>query len=122
MVATNANKIAAWRDTDPAVAQHYEIMQKYGGPTPTNFTIYAQILAEVAVEALKRSCDNLTREGFMEAMESIKDFHSDLAAGRRQLLLLAHRPRRLPEQPLRGGQSRRQRQGLLGVLRAGAPV
>jgi len=32
----------------------------------------------VAVEALKRSCDNLTRDGFMEALESIKDFHSDL--------------------------------------------
>ncbi len=78
MVATNANKMAAWRDTDPAVAQHYEIMQKYGGPTPTNFTIYAQILAEVTVEALKRSCENLTREGFMEAIESIQDFHSDL--------------------------------------------
>jgi ABC-type branched-subunit amino acid transport system substrate-binding protein len=78
MVATNANKMASWRDTDPAVAQHYEIMQNYGGPTPTNFTIYAQILAEVAVESLKRSCDNLTREGFMEAIESIKDFHSDL--------------------------------------------
>jgi ABC-type branched-subunit amino acid transport system substrate-binding protein len=79
MVATGANKMATWRDTDAAVAQHYEIMNKYGGPTPSNFTIYAQILAEVAVEALNRSCDNLTREGFMEAIESIKDFHSDLA-------------------------------------------
>ena len=79
MVATNANKQASWRDTDPAVTQHFEIMQKYGGPAPSNFTIYAQILGEVAVEALSRSCDNLTREGFMEAIESIKDFHSDLA-------------------------------------------
>ncbi len=79
MVATNANKMASWHDTDPAVAQHYEIMSKYGGPTPTNFTIYAQILGEVTVEALKRSCGNLTREGFMEAIESIKDFHSPLA-------------------------------------------
>jgi len=78
-VATNANKLAAWRDTDPAVAKHFEIMQKYGGPTPSNFTIYAQILGEVAVEALNRSCDNLTREGLMEAVESIKDFHSDLS-------------------------------------------
>jgi ABC-type branched-subunit amino acid transport system substrate-binding protein len=79
MVATGANKMAAWHDTDPAVAQHFEIMNKYGGPTPSNFTIYAQILGEVAVEALKRSCDNLTREGLMEAVESIKDFHSDLS-------------------------------------------
>ena len=79
MVAANANKLAAWRDTDPAVAQHFEIMQKYGGPAPTNFTIYAQILGELAVEILSRSCDNLTREGVMEAVESIKDWHSDLA-------------------------------------------
>ena len=53
-------------------------MQKYGGPAPTNFTLYAQVLGELAVEALSRTCDNLTREGLMDAVESIKDFHSDL--------------------------------------------
>jgi branched-chain amino acid transport system substrate-binding protein len=76
-LARSATKMATWRD-DPAVAKHYEIMNKYDGPSPSNFTIYAQILAELAVEILNRSCDNLTREGVMEAVESIKDFHSDL--------------------------------------------
>jgi branched-chain amino acid transport system substrate-binding protein len=76
-ITFQALKLAAWRD-DPAVAKHYEIMQKYGGPTPSNFTIYAQALAETAVEILGKSCDNLTREGLMEALHSIKDFHSDL--------------------------------------------
>jgi ABC-type branched-subunit amino acid transport system substrate-binding protein len=76
-ISFQALKLAAWRD-DPAVAKHYDIMHKYGGPTPSNFTIYAQALGEVAVEALKRSCDNLTRKGLMDAVESIKDFHSDL--------------------------------------------
>ena len=76
-ISFQALKLAAWTD-DPAVAQHYEIMDQYGGPTPTNFTVYAQTLAEVAVEALSRSCDNLTREGLMDAVESIKDWHSDL--------------------------------------------
>ena len=76
-ISFQALKLAAWTD-DPAVAQHYEIMDQYGGPTPTNFTIYAQALAEVAVEALSRSCDNLTREGLMDAVESIKDWHGDL--------------------------------------------
>jgi ABC-type branched-subunit amino acid transport system substrate-binding protein len=76
-ISFQALKLATWRD-DPAVAKHYEIMQKYGGPSPTNFTIYAQALAEVAVEALKKSCDNLTREGLMQAVESIQNFHSDL--------------------------------------------
>jgi branched-chain amino acid transport system substrate-binding protein len=76
-ITFQALKLAAWRD-DPAVAQHYELMQKYGGPTPTNFTIYAQVLAETAVEILKNSCDNLTREGLMDTLESLQDFHSDL--------------------------------------------
>jgi hypothetical protein len=76
-ISFQALKLATWRD-DAAVVKHYEIMQKYDGPSPTNFTIYGQSLAEVAVEALKRSCDNLTREGLMEAVESIQDFHSDL--------------------------------------------
>jgi len=76
-ISLQALKLATWTD-DPAIAQHYEIMDQYGGPTPTNFTVYAQALAEVAVEALSRSCDNLTREGLLDAVESIKDWHSDL--------------------------------------------
>ncbi len=70
-------KLAAWTD-DPAVAEHYRIMSEYDGPSPANFTVYAQALAEVTVEALSRTCDNLTREGLMDALESIKGFHSDL--------------------------------------------
>jgi hypothetical protein len=76
-ITFQALKLAAWRD-DPAVARHYQLMQEYDGPTPSNFTIYAQTMAETAVEILKRSCDNLTREGLMEAVESLQDFHSDL--------------------------------------------
>jgi len=76
-ISMQALKLAAWTD-DPAVAEHYRIMSEYGGPTPSNFTIYAQSLAEVAVEALSRTCDNLTREGLMDAVESIKDWHGDL--------------------------------------------
>jgi branched-chain amino acid transport system substrate-binding protein len=76
-ISFQALKLAAWTD-DPAVAEHYRLMNEYGGPTPTNFTIYAQTIAEVAVEVLSRSCDNLTREGLMDALESIQDFHSDL--------------------------------------------
>jgi branched-chain amino acid transport system substrate-binding protein len=70
-------KLADWTD-DPAVAEHHRIMQEYGGPSPTNFTIYAHSLGEVAVEILSRTCDNLTREGLMDSLESLKDYHSDL--------------------------------------------
>jgi branched-chain amino acid transport system substrate-binding protein len=76
-ISFQALKLAAWTD-EAAVAEHYRLMSEYGGPTPTNFTIYAQTLAEVAVEALSRSCDNLTRQGLMDAVESIEGFHSDL--------------------------------------------
>jgi ABC-type branched-subunit amino acid transport system substrate-binding protein len=76
-ISFQAFKLADWTD-DPAVARHFELMRDYGGPAPANFTLYGQLLAEVAVEALSRSCDNLTREGLMEAVASIKDFHSDL--------------------------------------------
>jgi branched-chain amino acid transport system substrate-binding protein len=76
-ITFQALKLADWRD-DPAVARHYELMQKYGGPSPSNFTVYAQTMAETAVEVLKRSCDNLTREGLMDAVESLQNFHSDL--------------------------------------------
>jgi branched-chain amino acid transport system substrate-binding protein len=76
-ITFQALKLASWTE-DPAVAEHYRIMREYDGPTPSNFTIYAQALAEVTVEALSRTCDNLTREGLMDAVESIKDFHSGL--------------------------------------------
>jgi ABC-type branched-subunit amino acid transport system substrate-binding protein len=76
-ISIQALKLAPWTD-DPAIAKHHEIMRDYDGPTPSNFTVYAQALGEVAVEALSRSCDNLTREGLMDAVESIKDYHSDL--------------------------------------------
>jgi len=77
MITSQAFKLAAWRD-DPVVAKHYELMQKHGGPAPTNFSIYAQVLGELTVEILGRTCDNLTREGLLEAVKSIKDWRSDL--------------------------------------------
>ena len=76
-ITFQAVKLASWRD-DPAVARHYEIMDEYGGPYPTNLTLYAQLKAELAVEILSRACENLTRQGVMDAVNSIEDWHSDL--------------------------------------------
>jgi hypothetical protein len=76
-ISFQALKLGTWTD-DPAVAEHHRIMGEYGGPTPSNFSVYSQTIAELAVETLSRSCDNLTREGLMDSLESIKDFHSDL--------------------------------------------
>jgi ABC-type branched-subunit amino acid transport system substrate-binding protein len=76
-VTFQAFKLASMKD-DPAIAKHWEMMKDYGGPQPTNFSVYAQLLGELTVEVLSRACDNLTREGLMDAIESIKDWHSDL--------------------------------------------
>jgi len=70
-------KLVDWTD-ESAIAEHHRLMSEYGGPSPTNFTIYAQSLGEVAVEILSRTCDNLTREGLMDSLESLTDYHSDL--------------------------------------------
>jgi len=77
MITSQIMKMAAWKD-DPAVAKHHEIMSRYGGPTPSNFSIYGQALGELAVEVLSRACDNLTRQGLMDAIESIDGWHTDL--------------------------------------------
>jgi branched-chain amino acid transport system substrate-binding protein len=76
-VTFQAFKLASMKD-DPAIAGHWEIMKDYGGPQPTNFSVYAQLLGELTVEVLSRACDNLTRKGLMDAIESVKDWRSDL--------------------------------------------
>ena len=76
-VTFQAFNLASMKDS-PAVARHWELMKEYGGPQPTNFSVYAQLLGELAVEVLSRTCDNLTREGLMDAVESVRGWHSDL--------------------------------------------
>jgi hypothetical protein len=63
---------------DPAVAAHKDIMQKYGTMAPGNFSIVGQVAAELTLNALNDTCDNLTREGLMAAVESIRDYQSEL--------------------------------------------
>jgi len=76
-ISFQAVKLADWID-DPAIARHHEIMHNYGGPSPTNFSVYGQTLAELSVEIFNRTCDNLTRQGLLDALETIQDWHSDL--------------------------------------------
>jgi len=46
---------------------------------PGNFTVEGQVVGELTVEALRRACDNLTREGLMDAVHSFKDYQGNLA-------------------------------------------
>jgi len=77
VISLQGNKMYNWTD-DPAVAEHHRIMKEYGGPAPDNFSIVGQQAGELTVEALSRTCDNLTREGLMAAVESITDYQGDL--------------------------------------------
>jgi ABC-type branched-subunit amino acid transport system substrate-binding protein len=63
---------------DPAVVKHKEILSKYGNGAPGNFSIVGQVAGELVEKVLNDSCDNLTREGLMQAVESITDYQSDL--------------------------------------------
>ena len=77
-LSLQGNKLIGWTD-DPAVAKHIEIMKEYGQGVPGNFTLMGQIAGVVTEEALNRTCDNLTREGLMAAVESFKDYQGDLS-------------------------------------------
>jgi branched-chain amino acid transport system substrate-binding protein len=77
VITLQANKLSDWTD-DPAVAEHHRIMQKYGDFPPGNFTIVGEAVAFLTVEVLSRTCDNLTREGVMDAVYSLKDYQGEL--------------------------------------------
>ncbi len=78
VITLQANKLSHWTD-DPDVAEHHRIMKEYSNSLPGNFTIAGQAAAVLTVEALRRTCDNLTREGLMDAVHSLKDYQLDLS-------------------------------------------
>jgi branched-chain amino acid transport system substrate-binding protein len=61
-----------------AIVEHARIMETYGGPGVSTLSVYGQSLAELTVEALRRACGNLTREGLLDAVESIQGFSTSL--------------------------------------------
>jgi branched-chain amino acid transport system substrate-binding protein len=78
VITLQGNKLSDWTD-DPAVAEHHRIMKEYGDFAPGNFTMAGQNAAELTVEALSRTCDNLTRQGLMDAVHSLQDYQLELA-------------------------------------------
>ncbi|KPJ51530.1 MAG: hypothetical protein AMJ38_00185 [Dehalococcoidia bacterium DG_22] len=77
VITLQAGKLSDWTD-DPAVAEHHRIMKEYADFAAGNFTIAGQNAAVLTVEALSRTCDNLTREGLMDAVHSFRDYQLDL--------------------------------------------
>jgi len=77
VITLQGNKLSHWTD-DPDIAEHHRIMQEYGDYPAGNFTVVGAAAAALTVEALSRTCDNLTREGLMDAVHSFKDYQGDL--------------------------------------------
>jgi branched-chain amino acid transport system substrate-binding protein len=79
VISLQGNKLYDWTD-DPAIAEHHRIMSEYGDLPPGNFTVEGQLTGEVTVAALRAICDNLTRQGLLDAVNTIfQDYQSDLA-------------------------------------------
>jgi branched-chain amino acid transport system substrate-binding protein len=78
VLTLQANKLSTWTD-DPEVAKHHEIMQKYGTVAAGNYTIVGEVVGVLMEEVLSRTCDNLTRRGLMDAVESLDHFEGGLS-------------------------------------------
>jgi branched-chain amino acid transport system substrate-binding protein len=78
VLSLQANKLSTWTD-DPAVAQHHQIMKKYGTVAAGTYTIVGQVVGVLMEEVLTRTCDNLTREGLMDAVHSLDNFEGGLS-------------------------------------------
>ncbi len=79
VITLQANKMYDWTD-DPAIAEHHRIMKEYGDLPPGNFTVVGHAAGILTVDALRATCDNLTREGLMDAVHTIfKDYQGPLA-------------------------------------------
>ena len=64
-----------WEVDHPGVAKHVEIIRQYAGmENASNLTLYGQYLGELMEQALILAGKDLTREGLIKAVESIKDF------------------------------------------------
>jgi len=79
VMSLQANKLYDWTD-DPDIAEHHRIMKTYSSTAPGNFTVVGQVAAFLTVEALRATCDNLTRQGLIDAVNTIfKGYQGNLA-------------------------------------------
>lgn len=61
----------------PGIARYRELMARYYRGHPLNrYSLYGYAFGSLVVEGLERAGRNLTREGFVDAMESIRDWDS----------------------------------------------
>jgi branched-chain amino acid transport system substrate-binding protein len=64
-----------WQTDHPGVRQFLDHMEKYApGVSVENFTEYGYAVGELTVEGLKRAGPDLTRENFIDALESMDSY------------------------------------------------
>jgi ABC-type branched-subunit amino acid transport system substrate-binding protein len=64
-----------WQTENPGLQVYLDAMAKYAPDAPVeNFTEYGFAVAELTVEGLKRAGPDLTRENFVEALETIRGY------------------------------------------------
>ena len=78
VITLQANKLSDWTD-DVDVAEHPRIMDEYGDFAAGNFTLVGHAAGALTVEALRMTCDNLTREGLMDAIHSFEEYQGELS-------------------------------------------
>jgi ABC-type branched-subunit amino acid transport system substrate-binding protein len=79
VLTLQGNKMDWWTD-DPAIAEHHRLMDTYSDETPSSNSVMGQITGEATVEVLAEACNrgDLTRQGVIDVVNSIKDEQSDL--------------------------------------------
>ena len=71
-----------YQTDNPAIQKHLEIMEKYGQGIPaSNFSLFGQFVAEIAVHILEKAGPDLTRDSFLDSAESVTDFWCSTCVG-----------------------------------------
>lgn len=82
-----------WETDHPGVQQFLDVMETYAPAVSIeNFTEYGYIIAEITVEALRRAGPDLTRDGLIDALESIKGFTCSICFAPISFSETDHRP------------------------------
>ena len=81
-------------ETDhPGVQRFRENMAKYSPEvTLNNIVLYGYVMAELTVEGLKRAGEDLTRESFVQGLESIRNYQCSVCMTKVSLSESDHRP------------------------------
>ncbi len=82
-----------WEMDQPGIQQFLANMKAYAPSAPVeNFSEYGYIIAELMVEGLKRAGEDLTREGLVDALESMRGFQCSVCFAPISFSPTDHRP------------------------------